>query len=151
MRKTSRIWMAPARGLQRVRMARLLAVVVAVVMVVVLAVVTAVLLAVVTAVLLAMVTDVLLAVVTDVLLSEVTSVVTVAVSAVMLAVVMVVVWLSGVEVKIGNFVDSSFEDDTIAVRLTNTMTTVRLTLVTSSDLETVKFVWKAELLRDVKL
>lgn len=147
MRKTSRIWRAPARGLQRVRMARLLAVVVAVVMVVVLAVVTAVLLAV--------VTDVLLAVVTAVLLSEVTSVllfvVTAVVLAVMLAVVMVVVWLSGVEVEIGNFVDSSFTDDIIAVRLSNTMKTVRLTLVTSSELETVQFVWKAELFRDVKL
>lgn len=155
MRKTSRIWRAPARGLQRVRMARLLAVVVAVVMVVVLAVLTAVLLAVVMAVLLAVVTAVLLAVVTAVLLSEVTSVllfvVTAVVVAVMLAGVMVVFWFSGVEVEIGEFVDSSFTDNVIAVRLTKTMKTVRLTLVTSSELGTVQFVWKAELLRDVTL
>lgn len=95
MRKTSRIWRAPARGLQRVRMARLLAVVVAVVMVVVLAVDTAVLLAV--------VTTVLLAVVTAVVLSEVTSVLLFVATAVVLAVVMAEVWLSGVEAKLEDF------------------------------------------------
>jgi hypothetical protein len=55
MRKTSRIWRAPARGLPRVRMARLLAVVLAVVTAVVLAVVLAVVTAVVLAVSLAVV------------------------------------------------------------------------------------------------
>lgn len=63
MRKTSRIWRAPARGLPRVRMARLLAVVLAgvtdvvlaVFMVVVLAVFSAVVLAVFSAVVMVMV------------------------------------------------------------------------------------------------
>lgn len=142
MRKTSRIWRAPARGLQRVRMARLLAVVVAVVMVVVLAVDTAVLLAVVTAV--------VLAVVTAVVLSEVTSVLLFVATAVVLAVVMAEVWLSGVEAKLEDFFGSSFTDDTVAVRLM-TMKIVRLTLVTSSELGTVQFVSKAVLFRDVKL
>lgn len=134
MRKTSRIWRAPARGLQRVRMARLLAVVVAVVMVVVLAVDT----------------TVLLAVVTAVVLSEVTSVLLFVATAVVLAVVMAEVWLSGVEAKLEDFFGSSFTDDTVAVRLM-TMKIVRLTLVTSSELGTVQFVSKAVLFRDVKL
>lgn len=142
MRKTSRIWRAPARGLQRVRMARLLAVVAAVVMVVVLAVVTAVLLAVVTAVVLSEVTSVLLFVATAVVLAVV--------MAEVMAVVMDEVWLSGVEAKLEDSFDSSFTDDTVAVRLT-TMKIVRLTLVTSSELGTVQFVWKAVLFRDVKL
>lgn len=137
MRKTSRIWRAPARGLQRVRMARLLAVVAAVVMVVVLAVVTAVLLAVVKAVVLSEITSVLLFVAVAVVMAEV------------MAVVMDEVWLSGVEAKLEDF-GSSFTDDTVAVRLT-TMKIVRLTLVTSSELGTVQFVWKAVLFRDVKL
>lgn len=134
MRKTSRIWRAPARGLQRVRMARLLAVVVAVAMVVVLAVVTAVLLSEVTSVLLFVAEAVVLAVV----MAEV------------MAVVMDEVWLSGVEAKLEDSFGSSFTDDTVAVRLM-TMKIVRLTLVTSSELGTVQFVWKAVLFRDVKL
>lgn len=138
MRKTSRIWRAPARGLQRVRMARLLAVVAAVVMVVVLAVVTAVLLAVVKAVVLSEITSVLLFVAVAVVMAEV------------MAVVMDEVWLSGVEAKLEDSFGSSFTDDTVAVRLT-TMKIVRLTLVTSSELGTVQFVWKAVLFRDVKL
>lgn len=133
MRKTSRIWRVPARGLQRVRMARLLAVVMGVVMVVVLAVVTAVLLAEVTAVLLFVATAVVLAVV----MAEV------------MAVVMAEVWLSGVEAKLEDSFGSSFTDDTVAVRLM-TMKIVRLTLVTSSELGTVQFVWKAALLREVR-
>lgn len=141
MRKTSRIWRAPARGLQRVQTARLLAVVVAVV------------LAVDTAELLVVVTTVLLAVVMVVVLSEVTSVLlfvaTAVVLAVVLAVVVAEVWLSGVEAKL-DFFGSSFTDDTAAVRLM-TMKTVRLTSVTSSELGTVQFVWKAALLRDVEL
>lgn len=141
MRKTSRIWRAPARGLQRVRMARLLAVVAAVVMVVVLAVVTAVLLAVVKAVVLSEITSVLLFVAAAVVLAVV--------MAEVMAVVMDEVWLSGVEAKLEDF-GSSFTDDTVAVRLT-TMKIVRLTLVTSSELGTVQFVWKAVLFRDVKL
>lgn len=138
MRKTSRIWRAPARGLQRVRMARLLAVVAAVVMVVVLAVVTAVLLAVVKAVVLSEITSVLLFVAVAVVMAEV------------MAVVMDEVWLSGVETKLEDSFGSSFTGNTVAVRLT-TMKIVRLTLVTSSELGTVQFVWKAVLFRDVKL
>lgn len=138
MRKTSRIWRAPARGLQRVRMARLLAVVAAVVMVVVLAVVTAVLLAVVKAVVLSEITSVLLFVAVAVVMAEV------------MAVVMDEVWLSGVEAKLEDSFGSSFTGNTVAVRLT-TMKIVRLTLVTSSELGTVQFVWKAVLFRDVKL
>lgn len=134
MRKTSRIWRAPARGLQRVRMARLLAVVVAVV----------------TAVLLAVVTAVVLSEVTSVLLFVATAVVLAVVMAEVMAVVMAEVWLSGVEAKLEDSFGSSFTDDTVAVRLM-TMKIVRLTLVTSSELGTVQFVWKAELFRDVKL
>lgn len=145
MRKTSRIWRAPARGLQRVQTARLLAVVVAVV----LAVDTAELLAVVTTVLLAVVMVVVLSEVTSVLLFVATAVVLAVVLAVVMAVVVAEVWLSGVEAKL-DFFGSSFTDDTAAVRLM-TMKTVRLTSVTSSELGTVQFVWKAALLRDVEL
>lgn len=134
MRKTSRIWRAPARGLQRVRMARLLAVVAAVV----------------TAVLLAVVKAVVLSEITSVLLFVAAAVVLAVVMAEVMAVVMDEVWLSGVEAKLEDSFGSSFTDDTVAVRLT-TMKIVRLTLVTSSELGTVQFVWKAVLFRDVKL
>ena len=130
MRKTSRIWRAPARGLPRVRMARLLAVVLAVVTAVVLVVV----LAVVTAVVLAVSLAVVLAVFT--------------------VGVVFMVWLvselSGIGVEAEGCTCSIFTDDFKAVRLT-TMRTCRLTLVTSSEVGTVQFVWKTDWLWDVKL
>lgn len=126
MRKTSRIWRAPARGLPRVRMARLLAVV------------------------LAGVTDVVLAVFMVVVLAVFSAVVL----AVFSAVVMVMVWLVskllGVEARVEVVTCSSFTDDSEAVLL-STMKTCRLTFVTSSETETVQVVWKTGLLRDVKL
>lgn len=102
MRKTSRIWRAPARGLPRVRMARLLAVVLAVVTAVVLAVV----LAVVTAVVLAVSLAVVLAVFT--------------------VGVVFMVWLvselSGIGVEAEGCTCSIFTDDFEAVRLTTMRT-----------------------------
>lgn len=132
MRKTSRIWRAPARGLPKVWTAKLLAVV----------------LAGETVVELAGVMDVVLAVFMAVVLAVFTAVVIV-------VVVVVMVWLvsklSGGGVKVEDFTWSTFRDDPEAVRLT-TMKTCRLTLVTSSESGTVQFVWKTPsgLLRDVK-
>lgn len=122
MRKTSRIWRAPARGLPRVRMARLLAVV------------------------LAGVTDVVLAVV----LAVFSAVVLAVFSAVVTVMVWLVSKLLGVGARVEVVTCSSFTDDSKAVLLT-TMETCRLTFVTSSETETVQVVWKTGLLRDVKL
>lgn len=146
MRKTSRIWRAPARGLPKVWPAKLLAVVLAGETVVVLAGETAVELAGVTAV----VSAVFMAVVSAVFMAVVLAVFT----AVVVIVVVIMVWLvsklSGGGVKIEDFPWSTFREDSEAVRLI-TMKTRRLTLVTSSESGTVQFVWKTSgLLGDVK-
>lgn len=148
MRKTSRIWRAPARGLPKVWTAKLLAVVLAGETVVVLAGETAVELAGVTAVVSAVFMAVVLAVFMAVVLAVFTAVVVIVVVVVIM--VLLVSKLSGGGVKIEDFPWSTFREDSEAVRLT-TMKTRRLTLVTSSESGTVQFVWKTSgLLGDVK-
>lgn len=122
MRKTSRMWRAPARGLPRALTARLLAVVLAIVVVLAVLIVFSVVMAGVLAGVLAVVT----------------------------VVVWLVPGILGVGVEgAGVAGHSSLTDDVIAVWLMEARKTCRLTLVTSSELGTIHVAVTMELLEGV--